>query len=212
MVESNKISLIFASVVVLLLPVSVFGAYGEGIYSDSSGVYGESQVSQSQQASAIEASGSLLKPAETRTDTGQDQEESEQDEESVETKIEDVDISSLSEDQLRERIEALESLIAKLKLDIEDSSVGEQSTPESTVCDFTRDLTLGMRGEDVKCLQKTLNKLDFVLAETGPGSPGQENTYFGGLKRDALSKFQSKKGIVPAVGYFGPITRNFFSQ
>ena len=74
---------------------------------------------------------------------------------------------------------------------------------------FTRDLTLGSTGEDVKALQIYLNTHGFLIASTGPGSFGQETTYFGVLTKNALRGFQSAKGIVPSVGYFGMITRTF---
>ncbi len=75
-----------------------------------------------------------------------------------------------------------------------------------------RDLELGMTGEDVRVLQKLLNTLGFLVAESGPGSPGNETTSFGPLTRDALAKFQAANGISPASGYFGPITRAFIAN
>lgn len=74
---------------------------------------------------------------------------------------------------------------------------------------FTRDLTLGMTGEDVRALQIYLNAKGFLVATEGPGSPGNETLYFGLLTRTAVARLQAAKGIVPAVGYFGPITRSF---
>ncbi len=75
-----------------------------------------------------------------------------------------------------------------------------------------RNLTIGSTGDDVKCLQATLNEKGFTVAQSGPGSPGNETAYFGGLTRAALAKFQAANDISPAVGYFGPITREFLSQ
>ncbi len=72
---------------------------------------------------------------------------------------------------------------------------------------FTRDLTLGSTGEDVRALQVWMNANGFLVATAGPGSKGNETTYFGGLTRTALAKWQASVGIAPAVGYFGPITR-----
>lgn len=72
---------------------------------------------------------------------------------------------------------------------------------------FTRDLTIGSQGPDVKALQKFLNTHGFIVAPTGTGSPGQESDYFGSLTRAAVAKFQAANGISPAVGYFGPVTR-----
>jgi len=72
---------------------------------------------------------------------------------------------------------------------------------------YTRNLTVGDSGEDVKQLQTILNSQGFTVATTGAGSPGNETSMFGGLTRAALARFQVAKGIVPAVGYFGPVTR-----
>jgi peptidoglycan hydrolase-like protein with peptidoglycan-binding domain len=72
---------------------------------------------------------------------------------------------------------------------------------------FTRNLTVGVMGEDVRQLQMWLNAHGFVVAQSGPGSPGSETTMFGGATRAALKAFQTSKGISPASGYFGPLTR-----
>ncbi|HRY36253.1 MAG TPA: peptidoglycan-binding protein [Candidatus Magasanikbacteria bacterium] len=72
---------------------------------------------------------------------------------------------------------------------------------------FKRDLKLGVRGEDVKELQKFLNANGFVIDSKGVGSPGKESTYFGSLTQKALIKFQKANKISPSIGYFGKITR-----
>ncbi len=85
------------------------------------------------------------------------------------------------------------------------------STP-STACNFTRNLTVGSRGEDVKCLQQYLNTAGFKVAESGPGSPGNETTYFGPATKAAVAKWQQANGVSPAAGYFGPLSRAKYSQ
>lgn len=72
---------------------------------------------------------------------------------------------------------------------------------------FTRNLELGMSGEDVKELQKYLNKNGFLIDTEGVGSPGQESLYFGELTKQALIKFQQANNL-PAFGFFGPLTRS----
>lgn len=76
---------------------------------------------------------------------------------------------------------------------------------------FTRDLEVGSTGEDARALQQFLNEQGFMVSESGPGSPGNETTMFGGLTRAALAAFQTANGISPAVGYFGPKTRAFIA-
>ncbi len=77
---------------------------------------------------------------------------------------------------------------------------------------FTRNLSVGMTGEDVKELQQYLNNNGFPLAQTGVGSLGNETNYFGSLTQQALINFQRANNINPAVGYFGPITRGFVNR
>jgi peptidoglycan hydrolase-like protein with peptidoglycan-binding domain len=78
---------------------------------------------------------------------------------------------------------------------------------------FTRDLTIGSTGADVKALQQYLNTHGFTVAETGAGSSGHETTYFGPATKAALIKFQEyydisiSNSIINGLGYFGPVTR-----
>jgi len=81
------------------------------------------------------------------------------------------------------------------------------STSTGSSYNFTRNLTIGSRGEDVKALQEYLNAQGFTVAASGAGSPGNETEYFGSLTQAALADFQAANSVSPAVGYFGPITR-----
>lgn len=87
------------------------------------------------------------------------------------------------------------------------STPSTPSTPSGSCSQFTRDLTIGSTGADVQALQKILNANGYPVAASGAGSPGNESTYFGSLTASALGKWQASKGISPAAGYFGPITR-----
>lgn len=78
-----------------------------------------------------------------------------------------------------------------------------------TSSQFTRSLTLGSTGSDVKALQVFLNSKGFTVSTTGAGSKGQESTYFGPATQRAVIKFQIANNITPAVGYFGPVTRSY---
>jgi len=77
---------------------------------------------------------------------------------------------------------------------------------------FKRDLYIGIRGDDVRDLQKYLNQQGFRVALFGAGSPGYESNYFGRLTQNALIKFQKARGIYPPSGYFGPITRDIINN
>lgn len=110
-------------------------------------------------------------------------------------------VNAATEAEMQAQIAALLAQIAALQA----SMSGGGST---TSCySFTTDLTLGSNGEAVRALQVFLNNKGYAVATSGPGSKGNETTYFGGLTRTALAKYQAAMGISPAVGYFGPITR-----
>lgn len=72
---------------------------------------------------------------------------------------------------------------------------------------FVRDLSVGMVGEDVRMLQKYLNKHGFSVATRGLGSPGNESDTFGPRTRDAVKQLQTARKIVPANGYVGATTQ-----
>ena len=77
---------------------------------------------------------------------------------------------------------------------------------------FEKNLRQGMKHQDVKELQKYLNNQGFLVDSSGVGAPGNESNYFGSLTKSALIKFQKANGISPALGYFGPITRQFINS
>lgn len=81
---------------------------------------------------------------------------------------------------------------------------------------FGTNLRMGDSGFDVITLQQVLNTSpDTQVALTGPGSPGQETTYFGAKTFEAIKKFQTKYyaevlapgGLVAPTGFVGPATR-----
>ena len=76
---------------------------------------------------------------------------------------------------------------------------------------FTHNLQIGSSGPDVKALQVYLNTHGYVIAQSGPGSSGNETTLFGGKTKAALIKLQKAAGISPAVGYFGALTRAYIA-
>ena len=84
---------------------------------------------------------------------------------------------------------------------------------------LTRSLALGSTGADIKLLQQYLNTNGFIIAQSGPGSPGNESTYFGSLTVKAVQRFQAQNGIVTSgspettgYGAVGPKTRGVFAK
>ncbi len=77
-------------------------------------------------------------------------------------------------------------------------------TQSSIVYNFTRDLTIGSKGEDVKKLQEFLKEQGFFNREA--------SSYFGSVTKEALINFQKKANISPTAGYFGLKTRNYINS
>lgn len=81
------------------------------------------------------------------------------------------------------------------------------SAAHAATCTFTRNLDLGMEGEDVRCLQQYLNSAGFTIATSGVGSPGRETTQFKDLTQKAVIAWQKANGLTPPIGYFGAQSR-----
>ena len=75
---------------------------------------------------------------------------------------------------------------------------------------YTRDLSTGSTGEDVRALQNLL-----INKSTGPAAEALKNNgstgYFGPLTKAALIEFQGANNI-QATGYFGPVTREVVGE
>ncbi len=102
-------------------------------------------------------------------------------------------------------IAELQASIAALTLQL-NALIGAQPAVAGK-CTFTRDLTIGVEGDDVMCLQKYLNSKGHQVASSGAGSPGSESTYFGTRTQGAVSKWQAANGVSPTAGYFGSKSR-----
>ncbi len=76
---------------------------------------------------------------------------------------------------------------------------------------FTRNLTIGSTGADVKCFQALMNAHGFQLAASGAGSPGNETSYFGTRTLGAVQRLQVAQGWIPA-SQVGPLTRALFNS
>lgn len=71
---------------------------------------------------------------------------------------------------------------------------------------IVRDLTLGSQGDDVTALQVALVAHDLGPAAKALAAAGSTG-YFGTITQSALAEYQRAKGISPASGYYGPLTR-----
>ncbi len=115
-----------------------------------------------------------------------------------------------SADATQDQINALLQQIASLQAQLQALQTSTQAP--STACNFTRNLSLGVSGADVKCLQQYLNGAGFQVSASGAGSSGNESMYFGAKTQAAVAKWQAANGVAPAVGYFGVISRAKYSS
>jgi len=120
---------------------------------------------------------------------------------------------------VQDQIQSLLAQIATLQAQL-SSMQGTTATTSSASCNFTRSLTMGSKGDDVKCLQEYLNGAGHTLASSGAGSPGGETTYFGSLTKNGVIKWQNANaavvlapvGLSVGTGYFGPSSRSAYAS
>lgn len=100
----------------------------------------------------------------------------------------------------------INALMAQLQALQGTTSTG--STPAVCVgITFSRNLTVGSVGSDVKCLQALLNtSASTQVSTSGAGSPGMETTYFGSRTLAAVRIWQAQQGWTPA-SQIGPLSR-----
>ena len=119
--------------------------------------------------------------------------------------------------ELQAQINALLETLAGLQAQLGDLT-GEPTggtIAGCTITSFTRNLKVGMSGDDVKCLQIVLNSASDTQLSAGVGSSGQETSYFGPKTKTAVIKFQEKYtsevlasfGLTAGTGYVGTTTR-----
>ena len=108
---------------------------------------------------------------------------------------------------------SLQNQIAQLTIQLNSllALKNNQTSTTSSQYSFSHDLSLHMRGVEVKQLQEYLNTHGFIIATTGAGSLGNETSLFGSLTYKALQKFQNSIGL-PATGFFGPMTRGYIGK
>ncbi|MGD1003300.1 MAG: MBG domain-containing protein [Minisyncoccia bacterium] len=101
-------------------------------------------------------------------------------------------------------------------LNLEQQLVVLEFKANSCSVSFNKNLSKGMTDPDVKHLQMVLNFTSLTqVAATGPGSPGNESTYFGSATKNAVIAFQNifadqiltPNGLTSGTGYVGSATR-----
>jgi peptidoglycan hydrolase-like protein with peptidoglycan-binding domain len=103
------------------------------------------------------------------------------------------------------------------KADQARAVLSEQTSGGSDVCPYTwtRNLSSGSTGQDVRNLQMFLNDQGFQVASSGAGAPGNETDFFGSRTGQAVRAFQEAHasdvlapvGLTSGTTFFGPSTR-----
>lgn len=109
-------------------------------------------------------------------------------------------------------IAEIQAQIAALTAQLNQLQVAQGGQPAAGACVFTRALSQGVTGDDVKCLQQYLNSTGNTVSASGTGSAGNESTYFGAKTKAAVAKWQAANGVSPAAGYFGTISQAKYSS
>ena len=99
--------------------------------------------------------------------------------------------------------------------EVSASAASTGALPSSGSATFTRTLIVGSTGPDVTALQKFLNAHGFLVAASGPDSPGAETTSYDASTAAAVSRFQNAYaseilapyGLTQGTGVFGTATR-----
>lgn len=122
-----------------------------------------------------------------------------------------------AEATLLAQIAALQAQIAALQAQVAGSGSVNATVNIPRGFRFTRNLTLGSRGNDVMYLQRLLNMdaATQVNIAGRAGGAGTESTYFGTLTRSAVVRFQNKYasevlipvGLTRGTGFVGVATR-----
>jgi hypothetical protein len=124
---------------------------------------------------------------------------------------------ALTAAELQTQINALMAQLATLQGQLSDLGGSTGGTVTGcAIASFTKNLSQGMTGADVKCLQIVLNSAsDTKVALSGAGSSGNETTFFGSMTKAGVVKFQEKYaseilavyGLTSGTGYVGSTTR-----
>ncbi|MCK4520275.1 peptidoglycan-binding protein [Candidatus Parcubacteria bacterium] len=130
-------------------------------------------------------------------------------------------VQATTTEDLQAQIDLLLAQLADLQTQLAGLSGTTGTIEGCTITSFDRNLSVGMTGDDVKCLQIVLNTDSVTkLGTTGAGSPGNETSYFGPLTKAGVIKFQelyadevlASWGLTSGTGYVGSTTRTKLNE
>lgn len=112
-------------------------------------------------------------------------------------------------DELRAEASSRTPVVVRSRDDESDDSEGDDAQETSKATDqsesaeedngsavITKKLIIGVDDPQVRKLQELLNETGYEPADDGPGSAGEETSFFGSLTKQALQEFQCDQGIV----------------
>ena len=120
-------------------------------------------------------------------------------------------VSALTNIQIQSILSLLSSFgadagtLAKVDAALTGTSAPRVNVSIAQPCSFARNLTIGKKGDDVTCLQQALIKDGYRIAAGATG-------YFGSETRTAVSLWQKAHDVIPAYGYFGPLSRERWAK
>ena len=103
-------------------------------------------------------------------------------------------------EELQAQIDTLMATIASLQ-----AQAGGSATVSADAYVFTRALTIGSEGADVTALQNYLIGAGFSI-------PAGATGYFGAQTQAAVAAWQTANGVMPAAGYFGPVSQAKYNE
>ncbi|MGM0438928.1 MAG: InlB B-repeat-containing protein [Patescibacteria group bacterium] len=103
------------------------------------------------------------------------------------------DISNIRNEltAVQDKLESLKAFINGFNVNVSANLQNTESTTNNSCLEFNKDLSKGLVDDEVKCLQEFLNRNGFTVAESGPGSVGNETRLFGDLTERAVIRFQN---------------------
>lgn len=112
-----------------------------------------------------------------------------------------------SNEALQNQINDLLAIVQALTAQLQSAGVSPKPAPSK---EFSQDLFLGSKGDEVSALQLFLISRHIGPSTDALASVGATGN-FGPLTKQALIEFQKSAGITPASGYFGPKTRAYIN-
>ncbi len=106
-------------------------------------------------------------------------------------------VSAATVEELTAQINALLAQVSALK-----ATTGNTTTTTTSGYQFSKDLTVGSKGDDVTALQTTLVSKGYLTMPAGVAMG-----YFGAATKAAVMKWQAAAGISPVAGYVGAKSR-----